>query len=611
MGNRVDFYQKAEGCAALPAASVSVFVDGAVCSELEPVEIVRRGWPGFGYARLVYNPAADVEDGCGAVEQLERRWGMGRSVSIRAYFNGAWPEVAVESWPIFAGRIEGFESRVGPEGPEFELIVKDCAAQLRRICVYGQRVLRPDGGLVRLTGLETVFNPQGRPNASSLVAICGRRRRVFCAESSDASWWTYGQVLGYLLYEFVPAGLLVVPSTEQLEGLAGEQVVRDLDVTGLDLVEALQRCCEPVGLAFRFVPSTVESGPAEAIEFYRPGQGRSVQLNLQEQGEVLEVRKSDIARLRRRGQVWPVTHRYIGQGDFKVYEATFELVKAWDPGLEGTDYERFCPSSNPQFYQVKDVYRKWCLNEAGDYSVEPYNQGEAFDFSKIFEGAEYVRRRRRFWPCLSRDAQGNSLGYFVEVSFDGGEHWWQYSHAFNVLLDECGIWLSSDRLDVDTWVAALKGLLRFRITASVVSDERLGCVLADGPVGSTVPVVDRLILLPRRFRYRRVSPASIFANRSDTSLGLADEADDSESLRRYVRTVALASASTVETIEVQTPSVAFGYEVGDVVRCAPQSRDVLGCRAGRRTVCWIEQVRMDFRQQCTQLRLVRKAVVQL
>ena len=119
---------------------------------------------------------------------------------------------------------------------------------------------------------------------------------------------------------------------------------------------------------------------------------------------------------------------------------------------------------------------------AGDYTDEPFNQGAPYDFSKVFEGARYAPRRRRFWPALSKAAHGRSLGYCLEVSYDAGLHWCPYVHPFNNLVTECGVWLSADQLDVDTWVAALKGALKFRITASVVSDERLTCIVADGPV---------------------------------------------------------------------------------------------------------------------------------
>jgi hypothetical protein len=287
------------------------------------------------------------------------------------------------------------------------------------------------------------------------------------------------------------------------------------------------------------------------------------------------------------------------------------MVKAWDSADESTDYDIFSPTTNPDFYAVKDVYRKWTLNEAGDYSGPPYSQGDAFDFSKIFESSNFVQRRRRFWPALTTDKQGKSLGYFLEVSFDNGLHWWQYLYAFDNLLDECGVWLSGDLLDTDTWVAALKGVLKFRITASVVSDERLSCVVADGPVNSTVPVVDHIITLPRQFKYRKVSNRSVFANSSDESLGTPNEIDDTTALYEFLRRRAGSASEIIETVDVQTPYLAFDYRVGDEVTCSPESRDLLSCRGDNRSVSRITRVQMDFQNQCTNLKIMRHRKVEV
>jgi len=190
-------------------------------------------------------------------------------------------------------------------------------------------------------------------------------------------------------------------------------------------------------------------------------------------------------------------------------------------------------------------------------------------------------------------------------------HWWQYLYAFNNLLDECGIWLSSDRLDANTWIAALKGVLKFRITAAVVSDERLSCVVADGPVGSTVPVIEHLITLPRQFKYRKVSGQSIFVNSNDDALGAPDEADDSTALYEFVRKTALTGAEVIETFDVQTPHFLFDYRVGDRVTSSPESRDLLSYKSDNRSTSWIERVQMDFTKQCTNLKIVRKRIPQL
>jgi hypothetical protein len=386
--------------------------------------------------------------------------------------------------------------------------------------------------------------------------------------------------------------------------LTDDQKAYDLDVTGLNLLQAIERCCERTGLEFKFEVALCGTGPRENIVFYRRGAGRCVELNVQRQGEKISISKTNVSEFSSK-RYGLATHRYIGQGDFKRFEATFELKKGWDESLESIDYERFSPSGNPEFYKVKDVYRKWILNEAGDYSNQPFNCGPAFDFTKIFGSSNFVRRRRRFWPALTRDEQGKSIGYFLEVSYDDGEHWWQYSGAFENRLDECAVWLSSDRLDVDTWIAALKKVLRFRITASVFSDERVSCFVADGPVNSVMPVIEHISTLPNQFKYRKVSGASIFANARKEGLGGADEVDDSDALYEFIRKRALAGGIAIEEFEARTPYLLWDFRAGDTVTSSPESRDLFGVRRDNRSFAWIERLYMDFEKQQTTLKIKR------
>jgi len=610
MGNTIDLFTPEYTSLALPGGSVAVFADGVLCDSLEPVEIVRSGWPDFGRAKLLFNPAArqvvEMQDLTALPEQIENRFGMGRQVSLRQLFNATPPQVAIAGLVLFDGQIEGIETRVGSDGETVELTARDFSAALERVTVYGQHIGVGNDATVFLSGLGTTFNPGGKGNASAEpAAINGRICTVFCTDVAKAKAWRLADAIGYLLNAHLPAGQLHRPDIAQLLALTQTRTARDLDVTGLSLLEALHRCCESAGLQFRFVPRPVETGPRQAIVFYRNGHRRAVELNCQQVGQKLSLSQTAIAALHAHREFYPVTHRYIGQGDFKVYEATFELVKAWDSALEGTNYYTFCPSTNPEFHKVRDVYRKWCLNEAGDYSGQPCNRGEPYDLTAIFEDGNYVRCRRRFWPTLSTDSHGRSLGYLLEVSYDDGLNWWQYSHAFNNLLEECGVWLSSDQLDVDTWIAALKGALRFRVTASIVSDERLTCIVADGPIGSTAPVVDHVITLPRGFQYRKISGRSLLAGAGE-GFGLPNEADDTAALYEFVRQRASASAATIETTDAQTPALALHFEPGDRVTAGPESRDLLSCQRDSRSLIWIEHVQMDFRNQCTRLRIVRQ-----
>jgi hypothetical protein len=603
MSNRIDFFQPANERLSLPAATVMVFLEGTLCSELEIIEIVRSGWPEFNWARLVYNPAARQDTNWIPAEQIETKFAMGKPLCIRQIYNGIPPGAATFSLPIFEGHIEDIETRLDPNGENIEIIAKDFSTTLSRITVYGQRVTTSNDTTLFLAGMDTIFNADGKANASlNPTEVNGKNYTVFCAKTSQSRFFSLAEIIDYLLCEYLPVGCLQTPDIEQLRALTANQSIRDLDVTGLNLLEALHRCCERAGLKFKFAPRFDETGPRQAIIFYKNDTGRVVELDCQQRGEQLSISKTNIAVLSSRKNFWPVTHKYIGQGDFKIYEATFELVKAWNPADEDMDYEKFSPSTNPDFYKVKDVYRKWCLNEAGDYSNAPYNQGETFDFTKIFQSNNFARRHRRFWPSLSTGKNSKSLGYFLQVSYDG-VNWWQYLYAFNNILDECGIWLSSDQLDVDTWIAALKGVLRFRITASVISDERLSCEVADGPVGSAAPVVQHIITLPRQFKFRKVSGQSIFAN--DDSVGIPDEADDSTALYEFVRNQAATQSEIIETAKVQTLSLVFDYRVGDRISMSPQSRDLLSYWSDNRSTCRIERVQMDFKNQCTNLKIVR------
>jgi hypothetical protein len=607
MSNRIDFFQSEQTQVTLPAATVSILLDGVLCPYLELIEIVRSDWPEFSWAKLAVNRAAYAGASFKPAEQLESQLAMGKHICIRQCYNGVPPGAAAFSVPIFDGQIEGIETNISDKGEAVEIIARDFSANLERIIVYGQRVAKGDDANVFLGGVDTTFNPDGNGNATvNPMSINGKTYTIFSAEPSQSKLFSYAEVIDYLLCEYLSAVQLQRPTIEQLWALTENQIARDLNVTGLNLIEALHRCCERLGLKFKFVCRLSPTGPPQAIVFYYNGAGRAVQLNRQASGEQLCISKTNISKLHSKKRFFPITHRYIGQGDLKVYEATFELVKAWDTSLEDTDYDRFSPSTNPDFYQVKDVYRKWCLNEAGDYSGPPYNQGDAFDFSKIFESDNFVHRCRRFWPALTTDKQGKSLGYFLQVSFDDGLHWWQYLYAFNNLLDECGVWLSSDRLDANTWVAALKGVLKFRITASVISDERLSCEIADGPVDSTAPVVEHVIALARQFKYRKVSSQSIFANTCDDSLGKPDEVDDSTGLYEFVRKKAKVSSETVDSIDVQTPYLVFDYQVGDRVTSSPESRDLIGCKTDNRSKSWIQRVQIDYQNQCTNLNVVRK-----
>ena len=82
MSNTTVFFQSEQKQLTLAVASVSVMVDGALSPDLEPIKIVRSGWPDFSWARLTYNPAACTDKTLKAVEDLGIEFAAGKRLLV-------------------------------------------------------------------------------------------------------------------------------------------------------------------------------------------------------------------------------------------------------------------------------------------------------------------------------------------------------------------------------------------------------------------------------------------------------------------------------------------------------------------------------------------------
>ena len=135
-------------------------------------------------------------------------------------------------WPAIETKLES-------KGETVEITARDFSANLERITVYGRRLAKADGSSILLSGMDTAFNPDGKANANSEpIEANGRSYTAFCEEPSQGKAWSYAEVIDYLLSEYLPGGRLQRPGIEQLKAMTENQVVRDLDATGLSLIEA-------------------------------------------------------------------------------------------------------------------------------------------------------------------------------------------------------------------------------------------------------------------------------------------------------------------------------------------------------------------------------------
>jgi len=600
MSNAIAFYHPGKDELGVPAGRPIVFLEGRLAGFLKVKEITRHAYPNGSYAVLEYNTSALEEAGICSVEDIESVVAMGMEVDIRQLYNAGLGETLVEAVSVFEGQVEEIHTKIDGKNEVIEITARDITSTMERISIRGRRVAVDDDSAELFESMEAIFNEDEKPNAGRHARTCnGKSYKVFEADRDIAALWSYGEVIHYLLNEYLVAGQVDVPSLEELEAVTGFMVADELDLEGRSLAASLQICCERTGIKFRIEPGCCQVGAKSSIVFYKPGQDRCVELNHQYEGDTFDISRTNIVSVESERYRWPITDRFIVQGGFKEYESTFVLIEAWDDTLEGKAQSEYGQSTSSDFDSVKDVYRKWCLNEAGGYADEPY------DLSKVFEGQKYLQRRRVFQKALSRDSQGVSRGHYLEVSYDNGANWQEYVEAFDVLNDECGVWLSSDVLSEDVWTAINAGTLKFRITATIASDERISFTLSDGPIDSVAQVADH-IETNDKFKYCKVKSSSVFYNQAQSGVVGSDQADDTDKIAAYCNSLLRLNERVIEKIKVTSVMLSLHYNPGDKIVPSPDSRDILGIRRDQRSQFVIEKVTMDVEKQQTQLQILRE-----
>lgn len=327
MTNRVDLFQPETGKLAIPAGAAFAFIEGRLCPYLEVIEIVQDGTGDYGSARLRYNSAGDSEHRRLTVEEVEGEIGTGRPVVIRWLYNNLYPAGGSDGIVIFVGCVERIETTIGQDGESIEVVVRDFSATLERITVSGRWVRDVNGGITFVAGVKTIFNEDGEANAADkLLEHNGSRIRLFAAEGTGAKLWDFADAIRYLLCEHLPAGQLSIPDVGRLRAIDAGGAIDDINVSGVSILSAIERCSENAGVGFKFVPRLCETGPSQAIVFYRNGvspsaqlrAGRRVELNLQKAGERLSVSRTNLWKVKavRNAEIetFDVQTPYIGLG---------------------------------------------------------------------------------------------------------------------------------------------------------------------------------------------------------------------------------------------------------------------------------------------------------
>jgi len=494
------------------------------------------------------------------LEELAANIRPGATITATLLRGGVLPGNETHDLVVFDGQVMRADLSLQGDGERLILEAEDPSADLLRRRIGGQRAWTADGGADRVDGQTLVFNPDGRPNASDQAYDpgTGDAYTIFAPDRpSGNEAWTLGEAAAYVLAEHGQAEGTEAPSPSETRTALPATVIRDVSLEGRPLAEALDALLELAGarLVVRVEPGI--GAVSRRLEIWYPARGPVGWLSHQPPGQTYDPTKTDFVGLGVRMDFAAAPRRYVALGDSKFYESTFDLVAGWDDALASYDPDDFSPRTNADFDSVRDVFRKWVLNEAGDYTGPPYDRGAPPALSAVFEDAPYVRRRRRFLPCLSRDTLSRSRGVYVEISFDSGASWEQMTLAARVLRDECGIYLTEDTLPPRYLAAAMRGQVRLRATATLESDSRLAAEYA-GDSTADLPGRTRHVHVPAGYRFRRVAPTSRFYGE-----GGADEADDTERLDDLVRAAWEADRRAPAPARIEIPYLAFGHRVGE------------------------------------------------
>jgi hypothetical protein len=391
------------------------------------------------------------------------------------------------------------------------------------------------------------FGSTGLASAAP-AAVRGRQCRVFDA-GPDAVRWSVADALLYLLVAHGPAGM-ELPDADELESLAWQVDLGDLDAAGKTAGQVIRQCLDRGGLGMR------PGRDGGSVIVYRAGvSGRGRNVRLQPSGEALDTAGTNLWR----GQI-SVTRRparpgVLVLGGRKRYESTFAMRPGWDPSDATGRWRDFVRGLAANWPAVAAVYRTWVLNEHGRYSGSPWNL-PLHSFADISEEDFLSTSPRPFRPCLSCDETGQSLGVVVEYRRDDESPWRRWPAEAWAAADQCAVYLGGDGLPGDYFRAAVAETVELRVTASVDADRRIAFELP-GRAGAGQEVIDAA-----QAGWRKVHSSSVLAGAS--GLGQADECDDSGVLRRIAaqrsRQAGLATAAELTLGWIDT-----SYQVGDFV----------------------------------------------
>lgn len=378
--------------------------------------------------------------------------------------------------------------------------------------------------------------------------------------SVSAINWPLSKCIHYLLQTLNAAEACVTNPTLATIAAAcddsGDLVINTQIPRGTYLAEALDMLLEPLGYRWKVVRTALGS---RVYQFFNRTAGTAVWVRHQAIGSVYDSGLTNVEVSGITFDVSNLANQVDIVGGPYAYEVTVELARGWPTAQDNLD-EVQLNKTDENFAATKDVWRRWVLNEAGDYiGVRSEIDGI---FTDAFRAAlqdeygdtiwdEFVPRRRKFEPTLTLKSDGTPIGEHgsgIEIEVRNANYdaenpeqapeWLPIGGwGVQVLEHECGIYFDGDMPPLAKWeelTGATREDMRLRVTATIVADKRLEARAVKQEDSPNPEVVPLLIDAPTKFRHQERSPLSKYHGTDRPSLEAIDTAaigDFSERVR--------------------------------------------------------------------------------
>ena len=371
--------------------------------------------------------------------------------------------------------------------------------------------------------------------------------------------WTLFDIVQYLCWVLNPRQEFVRNPTDQdLELVFGDlaaqraEAVRNFSCRhGSFLPEVLDDLLHPRGYGW-FVKH--ERLGRRKLEFYRRGEGTGPKLTVDmgKPGAVLDPSRHNCYGADLSFDAAACVNRVSAVGSNMRFELTVELVRAWPAEKDSLaeTVEQLRKSEDSQaFDAVRDVWRKWALNESGDYTglrttiTGHFNLMESIGVGG-FDDA-WVPRRRQFLPCLTLGTDGKPIGQhggcvveFWNVAKEGGAGWDVIGDDMvcHLAEDECAVYFGGELPPERIYEAGAAA--KVRITCTLESDLPVGWdevgVSKASPTDTPIPLA---LDLSDQFHFRKVSEVSQFYAQVNDGTFKSDQVDDRDRLKEYLARV--------------------------------------------------------------------------